>query len=200
MPNKPEIYGFDQDTARQILEKTGLVRRTSRRSQDYYQPTNDDTFWVEITDSAEGSDGTWKHASKLKRRSGDTWEDLAIDGGSEATTLGTTDTGYVIMPDGSQLANGTIVLVKITPVTGGTADIVRSYTVIAGGGGSLPEGQYQFMVLQMVTQNAIGYDYMRAHPVTDHEIDFIQNNAAEITTVANAGPQNVQLANAFGGF
>ena len=167
MANQPEIYGFDKDTARMLLEKAGLVRRTAGRSIPEYKGDSDDTFWVEITDSAEGSGGIFKHASKLKRRSGETWEDISTGSGSATATLGTTDTGYVVMPDGSQLANGTIVCVKITPVTGGTNTTTRSYTVVGGSGGSLPTGQYQYMVYQMTTQNGAGFDYMRAHPITE---------------------------------
>lgn len=29
----------------------------------------------------------------------------------------------------------------------------------------IPEGEYQFMVLQMVSDNQVGYDFVRAHPI-----------------------------------
>ena len=106
-----------------------------------------------------------------KQNSRDAWWVIANatdeNGKSVTLALGTTDNGYVVMPDGSQLANGTIVCVKITPVTGGTNTTTRSYTVVGGSGGSLPTGQYQYMVYQMTTQNGAGFDYMRAHPITE---------------------------------
>jgi hypothetical protein len=36
---------------------------------------------------------------------------------------------------------------------------------IGAGGGALSEGQYQFMVYQMVAQNQAGWDFIRAHPL-----------------------------------
>lgn len=29
----------------------------------------------------------------------------------------------------------------------------------------LPEGEHQYMVLQMVSDNQVGYDFVRAHPI-----------------------------------
>lgn len=40
----------------------------------------------------------------------------------------------------------------------------RSRARIVAGDTSLPRGQYQYQVLQMVSQNTVGWDFVRAHP------------------------------------
>lgn len=34
-----------------------------------------------------------------------------------------------------------------------------------GGEADIPEGEYQYMVLQMTSDNQVGYDFVRAHPI-----------------------------------
>lgn len=47
----------------------------------------------------------------------------------------------------------------------GVADLGKPIIVFSGGGGALPKGQYQFMVYQNVSQNQVGFDWLRAHPM-----------------------------------
>ena len=34
-----------------------------------------------------------------------------------------------------------------------------------GGSGTLPSGEHQYQMLQMVSDNQVGYDFARAHPM-----------------------------------
>lgn len=74
---------------------------------------------------------------------------------------GTTSENYMInlAAYGTSLENDTIVQIYKAedPIT-------RKTFWVGGASGSLPTGQYQYMVYQMTSNNQAGFDYVRLHP------------------------------------